>query len=234
MSSVCMGPVRMGQRGFIQGVIIFALALIAIVVATLSSGSSDNSEQISKEQSNAYANEMIAAGGRAQDAYFRALADGNQGLVSSNNVVTLMVGATAASAPQTWTLASYAQLPILDSDAYLNRTTGTWRTYASALNTTAAPSQNSPGNLVIEHGPVKMALCEAINRKTTNTRDNTWPAFNNAATNYFNIASSMNMVNSAGLSLTGSKIEGCYYNGIAISAGGTYFRVLHHNFIPGL
>jgi len=230
-----MSSVQMNQRGFIQGVIIFALALIAIVVATLSSGSSDNSEQISKEQSNAYANEMIAAGGRAQDAYFRALADGNQGLVASNGAATLMVGATAASAPQTWILASYAQLPILDSDAYLNRTNGTWRTYASALNGIGTPANPSgPANLVIEHGPVKIALCEAINRKITNTRDNTWPAFNGVATNYFTTASSLNMVAATGLSLSGSKIEGCYYNGSAISNGGTYFRVLHHNFVPGL
>jgi len=230
-----MSSVRMGQRGFIQGVIIFALALIAIVVATLSSGSSDNSEQISKEQSNAYANEMIAAGGRAQDAYFRALADGNQGLVSSNNVATLIVGATASTGTQTWILASYAQLPILDSDAYLNRNNGTWRTYASALTGTGAPGTGAAANLVIEHGPVKISLCQAINRKLTNTKDNTWPAFSNTATTYFTNSIALNMVAAGtGLSVDGSKIEGCYYNSAAVNGGGTYYKVLHHNFVPGL
>ena len=112
------------ERGFIQGAIIFALALIAIIITTFSSGSSDTADNVNKEQAKSYAGTIISAGAKIYTAYLQAQSDRRTPLVQNGTSPALVVGTASAPAPvngrATWALASYARLPTVDSGAFAN------------------------------------------------------------------------------------------------------------------
>lgn len=66
---------RAGQRGFIQGAILFALALIGILVAAFATSNQGVSTQTDSEEARVNASLIIKAGSDVQDAVNRAIAD---------------------------------------------------------------------------------------------------------------------------------------------------------------
>ena len=219
-----MKNIRMRERGFIQGVIIFALALIAIVVATLSSGSSDNSEAISKEQANAFAGEILNVGARMQEGYFRGQVDGRTGYDTSvdpltANSVIVMLGSTVNTSSGQWALASYSKFPaVFDADAYAGGKTGSWSTDYQSIA--------SKGAIIIKHTKFRGSVCDAINKKLSIAANGLYAS--SGDTDYKNVASNNGFL---GATAGATRIEGCY--GWTPKDGGTYFKVLQYGISAG-
>ena len=66
------------QGGFIQGAILFALVIIAVVVAAFSLANRDNQTSADTEQARVNASFMLKVGNDLQSAVSRAIADGAQ------------------------------------------------------------------------------------------------------------------------------------------------------------
>ena len=69
---------RRRQGGFIQGAILFALVIIAVVVAAFSLANRDNQNSADTEQARVNASFMLKVGNDLQSAVSRAIADGAQ------------------------------------------------------------------------------------------------------------------------------------------------------------
>jgi hypothetical protein len=84
------------QGGFIQGAILFALVIIAVVVAAFSLANRDSQNSADTEQARVNASYVLKVGNDIQTAVNRAIADGMA--PSDVNANLLLMGATAAPA----------------------------------------------------------------------------------------------------------------------------------------
>jgi hypothetical protein len=217
------------QQGFIQGAIIFALALIAIIIATFSSGSSDTADNVNKEQAKSYAGSIVAAGAKLYTAYLQAQTDRRVPFVNNAGNVAVIVGAASAPSPagvggqDTWALASYARLPTMDSGAFANdQTSNGWIFLDRKTNATDATCDTALCTLYLQLPGLKRSVCEAINFKVTSKPPKAGTA---TATVMYTVASDNYQV--ADVGSTG--IEGCYNKGTVASPDYTYFKALHTN-----
>jgi hypothetical protein len=215
------------QQGFIQGAIIFALALIAIIIATFSSGSSDTADNVNKEQAKAYAGSIVAAGAKLYAAYLQAQTDRRVPFVSNAGSFISIVGTATApdvGGQDTWALASYARLPTMDSGAFSDdKPSNAWIFLDKKTNSSDAACDTALCTLYLQLPNLKRSVCEAINFKVTAKPPK---AGLPSETVMFNVASN----NSQLLSDIGSTgIEGCYNKGTAGTPNYTYFKAVHIN-----
>jgi len=204
------------QQGFIQGAIIFALALVAIIIATFSSGASDTADNVNKEQAKAFAGQTISAGAKIETAYFRAQADRrvpfDGGIADTNLLVKASAGSIRGAE---WSLASYAQFPNLDNTMFRNNTPGNWSVVAHNFGVT------NTNSVVVELNNLQQSVCTAINQKLT-LKIGSFAA----ASTLTRAQVASNNFQKLLTELGSTPIEGCYNN----SSSYTYFKVLHAGF----
>ena len=85
---------KLAQGGFIQGAILFALVIIAVVVAAFSLANRDSQNNADTEQARVNASYVLKVGNDLQSAVNRAIADG---LLPSAASATIKLDATASS-----------------------------------------------------------------------------------------------------------------------------------------
>ncbi len=191
------------QGGFIQGAILFALVIIAVVVAAFSLANQDNQTSADSEQAKVNATYVLKVGTDIQGAVNRAIADGVNP-VNANTQIALSATSTA-TAVGLW-------------DPALRYLVGEPRFPATALASGTAATFNFPGPVavsnvgggnteqIIEIGNIALAVCRRINSTVNGVVVTAaLPGTLNAAT------------------VTNGWREGCYGSG---TGAHTYFRVV--------
>ena len=233
------------QRGFIQGAIIFALALIAVIIAVLSSGTSDNADQLSREQAKQQAGQIISGGAKIYSGYLRAQADGlnpfqvsGGGTALSNLVIPQPALATVAS--QAWDLRKYSGFPKIDDVAFAGNAALPFliQDIGEVLVTGIATSISNSGcgaavpcTLLVTLDGLKKSVCDAINFKMNKipgrTLESMDPIVASGTSSPGRTITELGQVN-VNFEPGAGNIEGCFKVG-AGSNNHMYFKALHVN-----
>ncbi len=197
------------QGGFIQGAILFALVIIAVVVAAFSLANQDNQTNADSEEARVNATYVLKVGNDVQAAINRAIADGVAPAEVHDDITFTATSATGKVGLWDPDLRYLSAAPRFPASAQSG-------TLAPALVWVAAPLSTGAGGAgleqVVQLENVNRAVCWRINNVANGTVPNAAPPANLAA------------------ATTGGTPallwrEGCFGNNDAATAH-TYFRVV--------
>ena len=193
------------QGGFIQGAILFALVIIAVVVAAFSLANQDNQTNADSEEARVNATYVLKVGNDIQAAVNRAIADGvNPAEVNSDITFTntSATGSVGLWDPNLRYLSAAPRFPA----SVQNGTTAPALSWAAPLSTGAG---GTLGEQVLQIANISRAVCWRINNVANDFLPNQAPPASLAAA----------------ILLTPNWREGCFGDNGAATAH-TYFRVV--------
>ena len=152
---------RARQGGFIQGAILFALALIGILVAAFATSNQGVSTQTDSEEARVNASLLIKAGSDVQDAINRAVAD----RIDLGQIVV----ATTATAPEIALFdpaLRFGSLPVLSAEVAFDGDAASlvWSERTAAITDVG----NTETDLIVELAGVSQVVCRRIEAAVQN------------------------------------------------------------------
>lgn len=227
------------QRGFIQGAIIFALALIAVIITVLSSGSSDNADQLSREQAKQQAGQIISAGTKIYTGYLRAQSDGLNPFMQSGANLIVTAKASNANAPS-WDLSKYSVFPRIDEIAFNTNSAQAFqitRAGEAQIDNSGLGSidsdcaSTSKCSLLLTLDNLRKSVCDALNLKLNKKAGKTLDAMSNITSETVpgKVVFLLGQVD-PNSGVDAGSLEGCYNSNSSVGEKTyRYFKVLHVN-----
>lgn len=188
------------QGGFIQGTILFALAILGVIIAAFAVSNTGSNTNTDTERDRVNAGVIMKAGSDLQDGYSRAMADNWQ-------AASAALGASSAGEPLLVTdpAYKYAVEPRLPDQAF---TSGSASSFTDDSDETGLGDSSSDERVVLLAG-LKVNVCRRINNLVLGTPWNATAAVPVVGTVYTDVSGS----------------EGCYCSGVS-TAPCTYYRVV--------